>query len=143
MFVRKHHVVLIVPRQSNYFVGTTTNNLRMKERFNVISFQRNDKISFRNIVKVLRKNQGRSECGRTMHSSAVFRAALFNSQRSYIFCHTHEKSYYCYFWCLSAERRKTMKMEIEELPMPDIGDEEKDIEIIKSIYNKRFEEVIR
>jgi KDO2-lipid IV(A) lauroyltransferase len=36
-----------------------------------------------------------------------------------------------------------MKMKIEELPMPDTGDEEKDIEIINSIYNKRLEEVIR
>jgi len=41
---KKYPVALIVVRLSNDFVDTMINDLRMKEGFNVINFQMDDKI---------------------------------------------------------------------------------------------------
>jgi len=57
VFAKKYPVALIVVRLSNDFVDTMINDLRMKEGFNVINFQMDDKIPLGNIVKALRKNQ--------------------------------------------------------------------------------------
>ncbi|MDR0820043.1 MAG: lysophospholipid acyltransferase family protein [Endomicrobium sp.] len=145
-FAQKYPVALFVSRQSNNFVNTMINNLRMKEGFNVISFQRDDKMSFRNIVKVLRKNQvfailGDQDAGE--HGVFLpFFGRLASTPKGPAFFAVRAGSPIITAFGV-CQKDGSMKMKIEELPMPDTGDKEKDIEIINSIYNKRLEEVIR
>ncbi|MDR2617173.1 MAG: lysophospholipid acyltransferase family protein, partial [Endomicrobium sp.] len=145
-FAKKYPVALIVAKQSNDFVDTMIESFRSKEGFNVLNFQRDDKMSFRQIIKVLRKNQvlailGDQDAG---HKGIFlpFMGRLASTPKGPAFFALRAGSPIITAFGV-CQRDGSMKMKLEELQIPKTGDEEKDIEIINSIYNKRLEEVIR
>jgi KDO2-lipid IV(A) lauroyltransferase len=145
-FAKKYPVALIVAKQSNDFVDTMIESFRSKEGFNVLNFQRDDKMSFRQIIKVLRKNQvlailGDQDAG---HKGIFlpFMGRLASTPKGPAFFALRGGSPIITAFGI-CQKDGSMKMKLEELQIPNSGDEEKDIEIINSIYNKRLEEVIR
>jgi KDO2-lipid IV(A) lauroyltransferase len=145
-FAKKYPVALIVAKQSNDFVDTMIESFRSKEGFNVLNFRRDDKMSFRQIIKVLRKNQilailGDQDAG---HKGIFlpFMGRLASTPRGPAFFALRGGSPIITAFGI-CQKDGSMKMKLEELQIPNSGDEEKDMEIINSIYNKRLEEVIR
>lgn len=145
-FAKKYTVALIVAKQSNYLVDMMINSFRNRNGFNVIDFQRDDKMSFRHIIKALRKNQvlailGDQDAG---HQGIFlpFFGRLASTPKGPAFFAIHAGSPIITAFGVR-QKDGTMKMKVEEIPMPNTGNEEKDIEIINSIYNSRLEEVIR
>jgi len=145
-FAKKYPVALIVAKQSNSFVDKIVNEFRTKEGFNVIGFQRDDKISFRGIVKALRKNQvlailGDQDAGRGGVMLPFFGKEV-STPRGPAFFAIHAGSPIITAFGIP-QKDGSMKMKIEELPIPNTGNEDEDIKIINTIYYKRLEEVIR
>jgi KDO2-lipid IV(A) lauroyltransferase len=145
-FAKKYPVALIVAKQSNDFVDTMIESFRSKEGFDVLNFQRDDKMSFRQIIKVLRKNQvlailGDQDAG---HKGIFlpFMGRLASTPKGPAFFALRAGSPIITAFGV-CQKDGSMKMKLEELQIPKTGYEEKDIEIINSIYNKRLEEVIR
>jgi KDO2-lipid IV(A) lauroyltransferase len=145
-FAKRYPVALIVAKQSNDFVDTMIESFRNKEGFNVLNFPRDDKMSFRKIVKVLRKNQvlailGDQDAG---HKGIFlpFMGRLASTPKGPAFFALRAGSPIITAFGV-CKKDGSMKMKLEEVQMPNSGDEEKDIEIINTIYNKRLEEVIK
>jgi KDO2-lipid IV(A) lauroyltransferase len=145
-FAKKYPVALIVAKQSNDFVDTMIESFRSKEGFNIFNFQRDDKMSFRQIIKVLRKNQvlallGDQDAG---HKGVFlpFMGRLASTPKGPAFFALRAGSPLMTAFGV-CQKDGSMKMKLEELQMPNTGNEEKDIEAINTIYNKRLEEVIR
>ncbi|MDR2066746.1 MAG: lysophospholipid acyltransferase family protein [Endomicrobium sp.] len=145
-FAKKYPVALIVAKQSNDFVDTMIESFRSKKGFNVLNFQRDDKMSFRQIIKVLRKNQvlailGDQDAGhKGIFLPFMGRLASTPKGPAFFALRVGSPIITAFGVC---QKDGSMKMKLEELQIPNSGDEEKDIEIINSIYNKRLEEVIR
>ncbi|MDR1418049.1 MAG: lysophospholipid acyltransferase family protein [Endomicrobium sp.] len=145
-FAKKYPVALIVAKQSNDFVDTMIESFRSKEGFNVLNFQRDDKMSFRKIVKALRKNQvlailGDQDAGhKGVFLPFMGRLASTPKGPAFFALRTGSPIITAFGVC---QKDGSMKMKLEELQMPNSGNEEKDIEIINTIYNKRLEEVIK
>jgi KDO2-lipid IV(A) lauroyltransferase len=145
-FAKKYTVALIVAKQSNDFVNRMINSFRNKEGFNVIDFQRDDKMSLRHIIKALRKNYvlailGDQDAGH--HGVFVpFFGKLASTPKGPAFFAIHAGSPIITAFGVY-QKDGSMKMKLEELPIPNTGDEEKDIEIINGIYNERLEDIIR
>jgi KDO2-lipid IV(A) lauroyltransferase len=145
-FAKKYPVALIVAKQSNDFVDTMIESFRSKEGFNVLNFPRDDKMSFRKIVKVLRKNQvlailGDQDAG---HKGIFlpFMGRLASTPKGPAFFALRAGSPIITAFGV-CQKDGSMKMKLEEIQMPNSGNEEKDIEIINTIYNKRLEGVIK
>jgi KDO2-lipid IV(A) lauroyltransferase len=145
-FAKRYTVALIVAKQSNDFVDMMLSSFRNKKGFNVIDFNRDDKISFRHIVKALRKNQvlailGDQDAG-YQGIFLPFFGRLTSTPKGPAFFALRAGSPIITAFGVR-QKDGSMKMRIEELAIPKTGDDEKNIEIINSIYNKRLEEVIR
>ncbi|MCA6072372.1 MAG: lysophospholipid acyltransferase family protein [Endomicrobium sp.] len=145
-FAKKYTVALIVAKQSNDFVDMMINSFRNKKGFNVIDFQRDDKMSFRRIVGALRKNQvlailGDQDAGRQGIFLPFFGRLASTPKGPAFFAIRAGSPIITAFGV--RQKDGSMKMKVKEIPMPSTGDEEKDIEIINSIYNNRLEKVIR
>ncbi|MDR1926742.1 MAG: lysophospholipid acyltransferase family protein [Endomicrobium sp.] len=143
---KKYTVALIVAKQSNDFVNRIISSFRNKEGFNVIDFQRDDKMSFRHIIKALRKNYvlailGDQDAG---HQGVFipFFGKLASTPKGPAFFAIHAGSPIITAFGVY-QKDGSMKMKLEELPIPNTGDEKKDIEIINGIYNERLEDIIR
>lgn len=145
-FAKKYPVALIVAKQSNNFVDRMMNEFRTKEGFNVIGFQRDDKLSFRGIVKALRKNQvlailGDQDAG-WQGIFIPFFGKLASTPKGPAFFAIHAGSPIITAFGVP-QKDGSMKMEIEELPIPNTGNIDEDIKIINTIYYQRLEDVIR
>ncbi|MCA6071557.1 MAG: lysophospholipid acyltransferase family protein [Endomicrobium sp.] len=145
-FAKKYTVALIVAKQSNDFVDMMINSFRNKKGFNVIDFQRDDKMSFRRIVRALRKNQvlailGDQDAGRQGIFLPFFGRLASTPKGPAFFAIRAGSPIITAFGV--RQKDGSMKMKVEEIPMPNTGNEEKDIEIINSTYNNRLEKVIR
>ncbi|MDR3274760.1 MAG: lysophospholipid acyltransferase family protein [Endomicrobium sp.] len=145
-FAKKYPVAFIVAKQSNDFIDKMLSSFRIKKGFNAIDFQRDAKMSFRSIVKTLRKNQilailGDQDAGE--HGIFLpFLGRLASTPKGPAFFAIHTGSPIITAFGVS-QKDGSMKMKFEELLMPNTGDEKKDIEIINTIYNKRLEEAVR
>ncbi|MDR1926338.1 MAG: lysophospholipid acyltransferase family protein [Endomicrobium sp.] len=145
-FSKKYPVALIIAKQSNSFIDNMISNFRMKEGFNIIGFQRDDKISFRGVMKALKKNHilailGDQDAG-AQGVFLPFFGRLASTPKGPAFFAIHAGSPIITAFGV-VQKDGSMKMEIEELEIPNTGNEEKDIEIINTIYNQRLEAVIR
>jgi KDO2-lipid IV(A) lauroyltransferase len=145
-FAKKYTVALIVAKQSNDFIDMMINSFRNKKGFNVIDFQRDDKMSFRRIVKALKKNQvlailGDQDAG-YQGIFLPFFGRLASTPKGPAFFAIHAGSPIITAFGIR-QKDGSMKMKIEEISVPNTGDEDKDIAIINSIYNRRLEEAIR
>ncbi|MDR3071104.1 MAG: lysophospholipid acyltransferase family protein [Endomicrobium sp.] len=145
-FAKRYTVATIVSKQSNAFIDKMLNGFRNRKGFNIIDFNRDDKISFRHIVKALRKNQvfailGDQDAGHEGIFLPFFGRLVSTPRGPAFFALRAGSPIFTAFGVRQEDG--SMKMKIEELAMPNTGDDEKDIEIINSIYNKRLEEVIR
>jgi KDO2-lipid IV(A) lauroyltransferase len=145
-FAKKYPVALIVAKQSNDFIETMIEGFRRKEGFNVLTFQRDAKMAFREIIKVLRKNQvlailGDQDAG-DKGIFLPFMGRVASTAKGPAFFALRAGSPIITAFGVY-QKDGSMKMKLEELQMPNSGDEEKDIEIINRIYNTRLEQVIK
>jgi KDO2-lipid IV(A) lauroyltransferase len=145
-FSKKYPIALIVAKQSNNLVNELLHNFRMRKEFNNIDFQRDFKMSFRNIIKILKKNQilailGDQDAGKHGVFSP-FLGRLASTSKGPGFFAIYAKSSVVTAFGVS-QKDGSMKMNLEELIVPNTGDKKRDIEIIAEIYNKRLEEAIR
>ncbi|MDR3049980.1 MAG: lysophospholipid acyltransferase family protein [Elusimicrobiota bacterium] len=145
-FAKKYPVALIVAKQSNNFVDRMMNEFRMKEGFNVIGFQRDDKISFRGIVKALRKNQvlailADQDAGRDGIFLPFFGKSASTPKGPAFFAIAAGSPIITAFGV--PQKDGSMKMKIQDLIVPNTGNTDEDIKTINMIYYQRLEEVIR
>jgi KDO2-lipid IV(A) lauroyltransferase len=143
---KKYPVALIIATQSNSYVDRMINEFRIKEGFNIIGFQRDDKISFRGILKALRKNQilailGDQDDGHQGIFLPFFGRIASTPKGPAFFALQSGSPIITAFGV--RQKDGSMKMIVEELPISNIGNAEEDIKTINKIYYKRLEVAIR
>ncbi|MDR2676606.1 MAG: lysophospholipid acyltransferase family protein [Endomicrobium sp.] len=143
---KKYPLAFIVAKQSNSLVNKLLSDFRRKKGFNITNFQRDLKMSFRSAIKILKKNQilailGDQDAGE--HGVFLpFLGRLASTPRGPAFFAIHAGSPIVTAFSIN-QSDGSIKIELEDITMPNTGNKQKDIEIINSIYNKRLEKVIR
>jgi KDO2-lipid IV(A) lauroyltransferase len=145
-FAKEYTTAIIVAKQSNDFINRMIDNFRNKKGFKVTCFKRDDKMSFRNIIKALRKNHvlailADQDAGYNGIFVPFF-GRLASTPRGLAFFAIYANSPIITAFGVY-QKDGSMKVELEELPIPNTGNEEKDIEIISNTYNQRLEKAIR
>jgi KDO2-lipid IV(A) lauroyltransferase len=142
-YSKKYPMSVVVANQSNIFVDKMMNNVRTKQGFSTIS--RNG-ISFRDVMKALKRNEivaflADQDAGHQgvfipffgRLTSTPIGAALFALRaKSPIIIALGIR-----------QKDGIMKVEFTEVPMPNSGYTNKDIEIINTFYLKKLEDIIR
>jgi KDO2-lipid IV(A) lauroyltransferase len=142
-FSKTYPMSVVVASQSNIFVDKMMNDIRTHQGFNTIS---RDGMAFRAVLKALKRNEfvailsdqdaSHQGCfvpffGRL--ASTPKGAALFASRTN------------CNLIIALGIRQNdgVMKVEFTQVPLPNTGDEERDIEIINTFYSKKLEDIVR
>jgi KDO2-lipid IV(A) lauroyltransferase len=145
-FAKKYTLAIIVAKQSNNLIDKMITDFRNKEGFNIIDFKKDDKMSFRHIIKALKKNQVLAiPCDQDAGCRGIFipffgRLASTPKGPAFFAIKAGSPIVTAFGIC---QKDGSMKIKLEDLPMPNTGDEEKNVTIINSIYNKRLENAIR
>ncbi len=144
-FSKRYPMSVIVAKQSNGLVDKMMNDIRTKQGFNTI-YKDNAGQAFKSVIKALKENHfvailSDQDAGKQgvfvpflgRLASTPKGAALFALRAQ------------CPIVTAFGVRQKdgTMLMKVGEIPLPNTGDQEKDVEIICAAYSKQLEDQVR
>ncbi|GHT41845.1 acyltransferase [Endomicrobiia bacterium] len=142
-FSKIYPMSVVVASQSNIFVDKMMNDIRTRHGFNIIN---RDKMAFRAVLNALKRNEFvaiLSDQDASHHGCFVpFFGRLASTPKGAALFALRTK---CRIIIALGIRQNdgVMKVEFTQVPIPNTGDEEKDIEIINTFYSKKLEDAIR
>ncbi|MDR2351230.1 MAG: lysophospholipid acyltransferase family protein [Endomicrobium sp.] len=136
-------ISVVVANQSNVLVDKMMDNVRTNQGFSTIS--RNG-IAFRDVMKALKRNEivaflADQDAGPQGVFIPFFRRLTSTPKGAALFAIRAK----CPIIIALGIRQKNgiMKVEFTEVPIPNSGDSNKDIEIINTFYLKKLEDIVR
>ncbi|MDR3195429.1 MAG: lysophospholipid acyltransferase family protein [Endomicrobium sp.] len=134
---------VVVANQSNFLVDKMMDNVRTNQGFATIS---RDGMAFRDVMKALKRNEivaflADQDAGPQGVFIPFFGRLTSTPKGAALFALRAK----CPIIIALGIRQKNgiMKVEFAEVPMPNSGDSNKDIEIINAFYLKKLEDIVR
>lgn len=143
-FSKSRPMSVMVAKQSNPFVDKMINDIRTKKGFKAID--KDDKMAFRHILKTLRANEtiaflADQDAGRQGVFVPFFGRLASTPKGPALFAIKAGAPIVVALGVRQPDQK--IKVRLHEIPFPNSGDMEKDIEIINTQYSKLLESAVR
>ena len=142
-FSKRYPMSVIVAKQSNPLVDKIINDIRTNHGFNAIN---RDSMAFKGVLKALKRNEfvailSDQDAGKQGIFIPFFGRPASMAKGPALFAIRAGCPVLTAFGVSHPDG--TMKVKIDEIPLPETGNEEKDIEIITTEYAKKLEQAVR